>query len=116
MDRYVARANIDHFIALLNHDGLPPQRRVVVSKLLIEEEDKLSHNLEQLEFAETRAAKGRDALNRMREKLGNCRPESRAELERLVQNFEALQQMLDGFCHRVRAETTSQNSRQLGSY
>jgi hypothetical protein len=63
MYTYIARANIDHFVGLLNDDGLAPERRTVITRLLIDEEDKLSHNLEQLEFAETRAADGRNRLN-----------------------------------------------------
>jgi len=56
MDRFVARENIDHYLRLLNSTGLGPEKRATVTKLLIEEFDNLGHDLEQLEFAETRAA------------------------------------------------------------
>ena len=45
MYRYVARANIDHFLGFLNDADLAPERRAVIVKLLIEEEDKLGHDL-----------------------------------------------------------------------
>ncbi len=49
MDRFIARANIDHYFGLLNGTGLVADKRAAVTKMLIEE-DKLSHDLEQLEF------------------------------------------------------------------
>ena len=104
MDRFVARANIDHYLGLLHGTGLGPERRSTITKLLIEQEDKLAHDLEQLEFAETRAANGRDRLHHVRSKLDQVAPEHRAEAERLVGNFEATQKLLDGFCHQLRAK------------
>ena len=103
MHRFVARENIDHYLRLLNRTGLGPEKRATVTKLLIEELDKLGHDIEQLEFAETRAASGRDRLNEVRRKLGDMSaPEHRAQAERLVANFEATQKLLDGFCHHLR--------------
>ena len=37
MDSFIARANIDHYIGLLNKDDLSPKTRATVTKLLIEE-------------------------------------------------------------------------------
>ena len=102
MDRFVARANIDHYLGLLNDPVLPPEKRATVTRLLIQEEDGLAHDIEQLEFAETRAASGRDLLNHVRGKLDLTAPEHRAQAERLVANFEATQKLLDGFCHHLR--------------
>jgi hypothetical protein len=102
MDSFIARANIDHYIGLLKDCDLAPKVRATVTKLLIEEEDGLAHDIEQLEFAETRAANGRDQLNRMRFKLDASAPQHRAQAERLVANFEAIQKLLDGFCHHLR--------------
>jgi hypothetical protein len=102
MDSFVARANIDHYITLLNDRDLDPKIRATVIKLLVEEEDGLAYDTEQLEFAETRAAKGRDQLNRVRSKLGASAPQHRAQAERLLANFEATQKLLDGFCHHLR--------------
>jgi hypothetical protein len=107
MDRYIARANIDHFLGLLNSPGLGSERRAMVTKLLIEEEDKLGHDLEQLEFAENRAADGRDRLNRLRGSLDAVGAEHREQAERMVANFEATQKLLDGFCHHLRAKVSS---------
>jgi len=46
MDRYIGRANIDHYLSLLNGSDLMPQSRSTITKLLIAEEDKLSHDLD----------------------------------------------------------------------
>jgi hypothetical protein len=108
MDRFVARENIDHYLRLLNSTGLGPEKRATVTKLLIEEFDNLGHDLEQLEFAETRAASGRDRLNQVRRKLRDLSaPEHRAQAERLVANFEATQKLLDGFCHHLRNKVSN---------
>ena len=64
---FVARANIYLYIDLLNDADLAPEIRATVTKLLIEEEDKLGDVLEQLEFAEKRAADGRNLLNHLLE-------------------------------------------------
>ena len=49
MDSFVARANIDHYIGLLNDPGLAPENRATVTVLLIQEVDKLRGDLEQLD-------------------------------------------------------------------
>ena len=102
MDSFIARANIDHYIGLLNKDDLSPKTRATVTKLLIEEMDGLTHDTEQLEFAETRAANGRNQLNRMRSELELSAPQHRAQAEQLVANLEATQKLLDVFCHHLR--------------
>ena len=102
MDSFIARANIDHYIGLLNKDDLSPKTRTTVTKLLIEEMDGLAHDIEQLEFAETRAGNGRNQLNRMRSELDASAPQHRAHAERLVANLEATQKLLDVFCHHLR--------------
>jgi hypothetical protein len=80
--------------------------------VLIEEEDKLARDLEQLEFAETRAAKGRKRLNHVRTIRDGLVPGSVEHLqaERLVVNFEAIQKLLEEFCHRLRHRTREQPS------
>jgi len=108
MNRFVARANIDHYLGLLE-GALLPQNRSTITKLLIAEEDKLSHDLEQLEFAETRAADGRRRLNRVRnlfQSFAMDTPE-REQAGRLLVNIENLQTLLEDFCHRLRAQVTS---------
>ena len=75
--------------------------------MLIAEEDKLSHDLEQLEFAETRAANGRERLKCVRELRDAADPKDRANAGRLVANIEATQKLLEGFCHQLRERVNS---------
>jgi hypothetical protein len=102
MDRFVTRANIDHYLELLSDGGCAREKRAMVTKLLIEEEDKLGHDLEQVEFAEKRVADGRDRLNHLRSRLDLVPEQQRAEAERLVANFENIQHLLEQFCRQMR--------------
>jgi hypothetical protein len=105
--RYIARENIDHYLGLLDDADLASAKRDVIIKLLIEEEDKLSHNLEQLEFAESRAANGRARLSNLKRIRDGIADPERAAAERLIANFEVRQQLLDGFCHHLRGKVNS---------
>ncbi|SFH81206.1 hypothetical protein [Bradyrhizobium sp. Gha] len=109
MHRFVAKANVDHYIGLLNRSDLAPDHRMHVTKLLIEEEDKLSHDLEHLEFAERKAANGRDHVHHVRTaRDGFAFGSADRELaERLLVNCENLQTVLEDFCHRLRAKINS---------
>ncbi len=111
MHSFIFRANVDHFLGLLDEADLGPERRAVITKLLIEEEDKLGRDLEQLQFAETRAANGRERLNRLRETLngGGVAASDRAWTERQIANFEAIQHILDNFCHQLRQKVNSRS-------
>ncbi|MGF6431369.1 MULTISPECIES: hypothetical protein [Bradyrhizobium] len=60
VNEYTARANIDHYLDLLKRPDVPTNTRSMLNKRLLEEEDKLGRRLEQLEFAESRAAACRD--------------------------------------------------------
>ena len=104
MHRFVARANVDHYLDLLNGE-LSPQSRSTVMKLLVEEEDKLSHDLEQLGFAEQRALAGRRRVEQIRNLFNGFAPgtSERQQAERLLINFENVQTLLEDFCHRLRA-------------
>ncbi len=104
MHRYVAHANIDHFLGLLDKNDVPPENRAVITKLLIAEEDKLARGLEQLEFAESRAAKGRDRVNHLRNLRDGFVAGSaeRAQADRLLTNIEDVQRLLEDFCHQMR--------------
>jgi hypothetical protein len=102
MDRFIARANIDHYLDLLSDGACAREKRAMVTRLLVEEEDKLGHDLEQLEFAERRVADGRDRLNHLRSRLDLVPEQQRAEAERLVAIFEDVQHLLEGFCHQMR--------------
>ena len=109
MYTYVARANIDRYLSLLMEDENPRETRVTITRLLIEEEDKLGHNLEQLEFAETRAATVRDRVNSLRISRNSSVASSldRAQADRLLANLEAIQQLLEDFCHKIRQRVNS---------
>jgi hypothetical protein len=102
MRRFIARENIDHYLHLLNSTGLGLEKRATVTKLSIEELDKLSHDLGQLGFAEQRTANGRDRLNHLRGRLDLTPEHLRAEAERVVANVEAVQHLLEDFCHQLR--------------
>ncbi|MBR0775848.1 hypothetical protein JQ543_11945 [Bradyrhizobium diazoefficiens] len=106
---YVARANIDHYLDLLRDHDVPATNRATIIKLLVAEEDKLGHALEQIEFAEDRAAMGRARVDRQR----NLRDSfifgstERAQADRLLANLEAIQHLLDHFCRSKRDRRNS---------
>lgn len=108
MHRFVARANIDHFIGLLGGD-LTPGKRADVTRLLIAECDKLAVDREHLEFAEKKVADGRDRVNHLRG-LRNSHPHGtpeRARAERVLVDCENLQTVLEDFCHHLRRKFSS---------
>jgi hypothetical protein len=105
---FVCHANIDNYVSTLNSDILlSPDKRATIIELLITELEKLSHDLEQLEFAETRAANGRERLKQVRHLRDNAAPAIRENAERLVANVEAVQQLLEDSCRRLRAKVES---------
>ena len=104
MDGFIARANIDHYLDLLHHGDLAPERHAAVIKLLIAEEDKLSHFQDQLKFAESRAARGREWLSQLRYLRDAEDPIDRAQTDRVIAAFENNQRLLDDFCHRLRTK------------
>jgi hypothetical protein len=109
MDRYIARANVDHYIALLNTADLTPDRRSAITKMLISEEDGLAHDLEQLEFYEIRAVAGRkrvETVANLRDRFASGTPERR-HAEELLVNIENLQTLLEDTCHRLRRRINS---------
>ncbi|MDH6262435.1 hypothetical protein [Bradyrhizobium sp. BR13661] len=109
MHRFVAQANVDHFIGHLTGSDLTPDKRTSITKLLIAELDKLAHDLEHLEFAEKRAAEGRTRVNQVRD-MRDGHPfgtPQREQAERLLVNCENLQTVLEDFCHRLRAKINS---------
>jgi len=108
MARYIARANIDHYLNILNADVLlGAEHRAAMTKRLIAEEDRLSHDLEQLQFAEDRAAKGRERLKQVQRLRNKADPMHRANAEPLAANVEAIQNLLDSFCDRLRTMANS---------
>ena len=107
MDGFIARANIDHYLALLKEGHMASEYRTMTVKLLIAEEDRMGHAWEQLEFAETRAAKGRRLLSELRQMLNDGRLSNQALWGELVANAEATQNLLDQFCHYLRDKANS---------
>jgi hypothetical protein len=102
MDHFIARANIDHYLDLLHQSDLPPEKHASIVKLLIVEEDKMSQDLEQLQFAEKRAARGRDLLSQLRYVRDGEDLVDRASAERLITTFETTQSLMDNYCQRLR--------------
>ncbi len=107
MHRFVARENIDHYLGILNSDVLlAPEKREAIINFLVAELEKLNHDPGQLEFAESRAATGRERLNQVKALRKAADPKHRANAEQLVANVEAVQKLLDAFCHRLRTEAS----------
>ena len=104
MDEFIARANGDHFLDLLNQGDLAPEKRATIVKLLVAEEDKLGHHQEQLEFAETRAARGRQRLAQLRNARDGSKPIDRACADGLIATFEITQRLLEEFCDKLLAK------------
>ncbi|MBU6464863.1 MAG: hypothetical protein KGL35_02220 [Bradyrhizobium sp.] len=106
MDKFVAQANIDHYLDLLKNGDVAAYNRYAINKLLIEEENKLSRDREQLEFAESRAAACRLRADRQRRLLDSFAHGSSdwVQAERLLVNFESLAQFVEGFCRQMRRQ------------
>ena len=104
MDNYIARANIDHYLELLRQEDMSPERRSTITKLLIEEENKLSHDLEELQFAETRLAVCRDRVDQLKRVRDNFVEGSlnRLKADDLLQSFEAIFLQVESFCGHLR--------------
>lgn len=112
MDCFIARANVDHYISLLNGSSLSEHDRDTTNKLLSTELDKLDHDLEHLEFAESRAKCGRDrviTLRRISNSL-NFGTAEREQAERSLISCENLQTLLDDFCRRLRRTISCDSS------
>lgn len=104
MNNFIARSNIDHYLDLLTNDDILPNNRSVICRLLIEEENKLSHNLEQLEFAESRVASCRDRVDRLRRLRDGFDDGSteRVRAESLLVTFEAILAQVEAACSHMR--------------
>lgn len=109
MERYIARTNVDHYISLLNGADLTAESRSTITKMLIAEEDKLSHDLEQLEFAEIKASAGRKRVSQIRDLRDNLAfgTQKQQQADKLLVSAENLQTLLEDFCHRLRHKIKS---------
>jgi hypothetical protein len=104
MERFIASANVDHYLDLLKIPDISTHARSTITKLLIEEEDKLGRDCAQLEFVESRAATCRARADRQRRLMDSFAPGSDdwVQAERLLVNFESLAQFVESFCHQMR--------------
>jgi len=104
----ICRANIDGYLEALHDVDLPADERAIVIKLLIEEENKLSKFEGQLEFVESRAARGRELLNHSLTRLNNSKHlADHAEAARVFSNLKSIQHLLDSFCRQLRSPQNS---------
>jgi hypothetical protein len=106
MKKFVAHANIDHYVGLLEMSDISARNRSMINKLLIEEENKLGRDREHLEFAERRAAACRLRAAGQRRLMDSFAPDSTdwVQAERLLANMESLAQLIEGFCAQTRRQ------------
>lgn len=107
METYIAHTNIDRYLDLLHScEALAPANRSALTKLLIKEEDRLSHTLEQLQFAEDRTTNGRERVARLRELRDGLASGSaeRAKADKMLETFEMTQQLMERFCEEMRQQ------------
>lgn len=104
MDHFAARANIDRCLEQLDDHDLPAERRSAISKALIDEENRLSQALEQLEFAESRTAACRERLKHLRSLRSRFHEGSRgrAQTEMMIENFQSIVLQAEKFCTLMR--------------
>ena len=109
MNRYVTRANIDHYIGLLYGHDLSPHNRSVVAMLLVAEGERLSFDFVDLEFAALRAASGRERLTHSKtvRDAGLFGTPEREQADRTIVNVENTQTQLEDICQRLRAGIAS---------
>jgi len=112
MHSYVARANVDHYLGILNGNDLAAQHRSTTMALLIAELDKLSEDVEHLGFAESKVAGSRQQVARaasIRDSFG-AGTSQRTDAEAYLVHLEEVHTVLDGFCHRLRNRISSRPS------
>ncbi|WP_063695416.1 hypothetical protein [Bradyrhizobium embrapense] len=104
MDKFITRANIDHCLDLLKARDTPDETRATITRILIEEERKLGHEREQLEFAENRARACRERTERQRRLTDSLEPGSleRRQAESLLVSFEWLARFIEGTTNQMR--------------
>ncbi|RXH18340.1 hypothetical protein [Bradyrhizobium guangzhouense] len=104
MHRYVARANVEHYLGILKDAGLTMQQRSTTISLLVVELDKLSNDAEHLEFAESKVAVSRQQVAQAAS-IRDSAPAGttqRQDAERHLIHLENVHTLLDDFCHRLR--------------
>ena len=112
MHSYVGRANVDHYLGILIGNDLAVQQRSTTMALLVAELDKLSEDVEHLEFAESKVAGSRQQVARatsIRDSFG-AGTSQRADAETYLVHLENVHTVLDDFCHRLRSKIGSRPS------
>ena len=109
MEQFIVRANIDHYVNVLNGSDPAHPNRAVITRMLIVEEDKLGHYLEELDFAESRTAQSWDRVNHARELRDGYADGSieRASADKRLEAFETIHRLFEQFCHHLRARVTA---------
>ncbi|SFJ52691.1 hypothetical protein SAMN05216525_12768 [Bradyrhizobium sp. Gha] len=104
MHRYVARANVDHYLGILKDAALTVQQRSTTTSLLVAELDKLGNDAEHLEFAESKVATSRQQVVQAASIRDSFVPgtSQRQDAERHLIHLENVHTLLDDFCQRLR--------------
>lgn len=104
MHRYVARANVDHYLSILKDGTLTMKQRSTTTSLLIVELDRLGEDAEHLEFAESKVAISREQVAQAASIRDSCAAgtSQRQDAERHLVHLENVHTLLDDFCHRLR--------------
>lgn len=109
MHRYVARANVDHYLGILKDAALTTQQRGTSTSLLVAELDKLSNDAEHLEFAESKVAVSRQHVAQaasIRDSFAAGTSQWQ-DADRHVIHLENVHTLLEDFCHRLRNKIRS---------
>jgi hypothetical protein len=97
-------ANIDRCLELLDDHDLSSERRSAISTALVDEINRLSHRLEQLEFIESRTAACRERLKQLRS-LRSCFQKGarvRVQAEMMIENFQSIVSQAEKICSFMR--------------
>ena len=112
MEKFIARQNIDHYLWLLSNSDLPDGQRNTINRLLVEEEDKLAHSLEQLEFVEQKLTGYRNHMNGLQRWRDGFEDGSSEWVRagKVLADFGDTLQLLENLSRRIREQL---NGRQI---
>ena len=104
MQKVITPTTVDESLESLKDNCLTAEKRVAAMKLLIAEEDRFSHDLEQLELAFNRTGRGQAQLRQIRRIRDRFAPnsEARRQAERLLATTEATQELLKTSFEKLR--------------
>lgn len=106
MQDFVAHQNIDHYLHLLQNGELPHAQQVMIRRMLVEEEDRLSRNQEQLEFVETRLAACEKRVSDLQHLRDSFPPDSaeREQADAVLATLEDTLRLVSQHCRQLRKE------------